>query len=276
MRSSSPKAFTLIELLVVIAVIGILAALLFPVLDKARQRGRAVQCMNNTKQLIHAWIMYADDNHDSLVPNGYDELGQDPRVSWVSGWLNWTTSPDNTNLQFLADQRFGALAPYTAGQTRIYKCPADDYLSPAQRTAGWPQGRARSVAMNGAVGDGVKYLDFSWSNNPPYFWAKKMNDLVTPGPSQAWVFIDEHPDSIDDGIFYVSPGFTNGTGDLTELPASDHNHGCGISFADGHAEIKRWQDAATLAPVTYTIHNGIAVVNNRDLAWLAAHTPRAQ
>jgi len=88
------------------------------------------------------------------------------------------------------------------------------------------------------------------------------------------VFIDEHPDSIDDCILYTDAYCTNGTGEFTELPACDHNGACGISFADGHAEIHKWRNPKTAHPVTYTTVNRVAVVNSVDLAWLASRTPR--
>lgn len=124
--------------------------------------------------------------------------------------------------------------------------------------------------MDGAVGDGDKY-NFGWGN---FFFAKTMGDLNVPGPSASWVFIDEHPDSIDDGILYINPACTNGTGVFTELPGSLHGGACGVSFADGHAEIHKWVDSTTIHPVTYTAVNQVSVSNNRDLAWLAQRTPQ--
>jgi prepilin-type N-terminal cleavage/methylation domain-containing protein len=297
---SRQKAFTLIELLVVIAIIAILAALLLPALAKAKQKAQAVTCMNNNKQLVLAWMMYASDNNDYLAINADGSALYQSTPSWVGDILDWTGAVSggmdmNFNTVYLTDQRVSLLGPYIANAVNIYWCPTDIYLYSAQQTflssqpSTYPRHRARSVAMDGAIGGGgtpgqPKCSAFDWST----YWAAKMGDLIAPGPADSWLFTDEHPDAIDDGILYSNSAWTNGFGpgaQFTELPSSDHAGACGMGFVDGHAEIHKWRDPRTVIPVQYL--EGLSQRENisqrvpinsysPDLAYIAQHTPRPQ
>ena len=138
--------------------------------------------------------------------------------SWVTGTLDWTSGQNNTNTAYMVNDLYSLLGGYLGRNYEVFACPeAAYYVSPVQRSRGWDH-RVRSVAMNAAVGDGLKYETpgnpFGWTQ---WYVAKKTTDFNNPGPSHTWVFTDEHPDSIDDAMIYVS---SYPTTTFTERPAT--------------------------------------------------------
>jgi prepilin-type N-terminal cleavage/methylation domain-containing protein len=258
-KKKQRTGFTLIELLVVIAIIAILAALLLPALSKARERGQAVICLNNTKQLLVAWELYASD-HEDVLPYNLGMAGSSFRTNanWVNDVMTWGLDSDNTNLATISQASLGVYS----GSTAVYHCPSDNVLSTVQAAAGWT-GRIRSYSMNALVGDAG---DFSTNginiNDPDYRQFFKLSQILQP--AEIFVFLDEHPDSIDDGYFvnkesttvsadaYGAGGSGGGAGgsyaEWTDLPASYHNRSTAFSFADGHSSLHHWSGSATTPP----------------------------
>jgi prepilin-type N-terminal cleavage/methylation domain-containing protein/prepilin-type processing-associated H-X9-DG protein len=282
-----PAAFTLLELLVVLCVLALLVSIIIPGQARAQPGGQALQCLNNLRQLMGASSLYCADNRDALpmvLHGGYVPSGAgDPNKPWVTGWLDWTTSTDNTNVTYLLDPRYASLAGYFARDKRIYKCPADVYVSPTQRALRWEE-RARSVSANVYVGKGNAWASSAGGPSGPnnltiYRGAAKAADLLIPGPAQTWVYIDEHPDSMNDsGIFPPSARTT-----MPDAPATYHNGAAGVALADGHCEIHRWtgptmnkpRRLSGLAGVSFADYNNFATVQgDPDLLWLSYGSPR--
>jgi len=277
--SRKPAGFTLVELLVVIAIIAVLASLLLPAFAKARGRAQAIICLNNTKQLGLAWLLYAGDQNDRLPYNlGMAGSSFRSNLNWVNNVMTWDLSPDNTNTATLTA---ASLGPYASGVTRIYRCPNDQALSTIQRAAGWPA-RIRSYSMNAMVGNAGQFSATGVNvNNPGYTQFFKLAQI--PAPADIFVFLDEHPDSITDGYFLnKAPNYAPGTysasastpAEWLHLPATYHNDSTAFTFADGHAALHHWQDPNTVRPPAPDAANlpiALPAAATQDFYWMLEH-----
>jgi prepilin-type N-terminal cleavage/methylation domain-containing protein len=273
------KAFTLIELLVVIAIIAILAAMLLPALSKAKLKAQGIQCMSNHRQLTLAWRMYAEDNADRLVYASHSPNSTENEHAWT--WTELNFSSDVRNWDINADITQRPLWPYNKS-AGIYKCPADrSYVI----VNGEQKPRVRTMSMNFFLG-GFGGSSDGAPNAAQYTLFTKLGQIATrkgsPGPVKTFVFLDQREDSINWGNFYTqmdgfSPRVETSYIFGQDWPGAYHKRAAGFSFADGHSEIKKWQDGRTtppLVPQTLIGQTDTPSPRNQDIAWLQDHTTR--
>ena len=262
---AAPAGFTLIELLVVMAIISILTAMLLPALGRVKQKAWGTACQSNMRQLVMAWMNYADDYQGNLPSNADGQDGMGIFTNWVAGTMS--KPMDQTNATLLTDPRQSSMAAYNPS-AKIYKCPADKSIN------------VRSVAMNcrmnpTRIGGGEPA--FTQGGNKVYKTFLKFDDIRYP--TRIFVILDERSDSINDGFFGVdmsNTGELNGEGAvkpywIVDYPATFHSQSANVSFADGHVEFHKWVQPTTLVPKGQARPGSWTCSDDKDIQWIQEH-----
>jgi prepilin-type processing-associated H-X9-DG protein len=237
----------------------------------AKVKAQSIVCLNNSKQLVLAWKMYADDNNGKFVKNDYTTESANGFTFGIMDYNGGNPAGADTNTAYLVGVKYSALARYTVN-AGIFKCPAD--RSRQFGSSGLP--RVRSVSMNQAVGAGKDGTANAQGPHLPQsngwrVYIKESQIVSSPGPSELWVTTDEHPDSINDSGFAVSME----NAQWVDLPAPYHNNATSYSFADGHSEIHKWLNPTGIPPVLYSPFGGAGITipgGNPNVVWLQQRT----
>jgi prepilin-type processing-associated H-X9-DG protein len=256
-RSRPLAAFTRLDVLATLASLGLLAFLALPSIGQSPQ-SRVQMCVDNLRRLSAAWILYAED-HQGILPSNQSTTLQ---PSWAMGWMDWSANSDNTNTLILTDPSRTLITPYVQSDPKVFKCPADRYLSPTQIDAGWSQ-RTRSYSMNGFIAS--TQGESSNDLRKEYRHYQAMHDFRQKGPANLIVFLEEHPDSINDGTLYGP----RSTDTWIDYPGAFHDGATSFAWGDGHVTRHRWKHRSMYREVVHQWDNFHmnAGPNHPDLFW---------
>jgi prepilin-type N-terminal cleavage/methylation domain-containing protein len=251
-QSGQRKGFTLIELLVAVATVVILAALLLPVLGKAKIKAQRASCMSNLRQLGFGWTIYSHDNNGLLA----ESYGGSSSNAWVYGNMKKPAEATDATLITL-----GKLFPYTR-DTKVYRCPGEKSVSFGTKTVEL----VRSYSMNCFMGGRDPLLapiPPTAKDYVPFF----VKDSELRRPSDLWVLIDEDERSIDDGFFITDPTAQKWY-DFPATSAHRHDFSFGIMMADGHTDVSLNRDPRTHQLTSHETEQA----HNPDLERLSSKT----
>jgi prepilin-type processing-associated H-X9-DG protein len=251
------NAFTLPELLLVIVTSAVLVGLSLPILTKAQGKAKGIGCKNNLRQLLYAWLTYADDHGDLICPNQSTLAGPATDLRNWTNPLDWSASPGswvvgNPQLDSSSSNiEKGALSPYTQSLA-VYHCPADH--SCTRTPAKVP--RNRSYALNIYLNGTTPLWGTAWIKIP---------QVTTPGLSGIWGFLDVSEPMINGCDFAVYPD-----DNWYDIPADRHNKGLNLSYLDGHVDYHSWRSSKVEKSIGSAVQSQSDL---EDLRWLQKGLP---
>lgn len=271
------SAFTLLELVASLAVLVLLSSLMIPALTSTTTNSAALQCRNNFRQLTAGWQQWSDEDRGYLLNTSVETRADlsAARPVWVTGNLD-ESGANRSNWDVEQDIARSPIWPLVGHSASVFRCPVDRFTVPVM---GLPRLRVRSYSMSDVFGKG-EWLDKT-PNPSQMVWRTYARAAEIALPSRTFVFMDVHPDSINDAAFKVActgslPGDPPTAAQLIDYPSPLHNGGCNLSFADGRAEAHRWEGGKIRnAPVLYDSKMPLNVPADSswvDTQWLAANT----
>lgn len=273
------QGFTRIDLLAMLVML-LLCGVVVAGANRSKTGSQATQCLTAKHRLATAWSLFTLDNDGAAPGSIHGALAQNPVANattrpWAQGWLDWGSRTDNTNFSILISPSYSSIAQYIAEDRKIFRCPSDVYISSIQRQLGWTE-RVRSVSHSVHVGSGNGGPgDGPW--NSAYIKVRKLSEMVNPNPAETYIFLDEHPDSMNDPAFFSPFGdTTSGSWSHVDGPGNFHDGAGAITFADGRAEIRSWVDQRIRQLPVTTASLGTMNPAANDARWLYLRTPRRQ